>query len=289
MSEESIYNLGAEALNLFARKGDEGGPHIHQGGQENGVKVRRIMQITRDLSQQPFPKLRILDLGCGEGVYAIEAGLRGAEVIALDARTQRMDKGAACAMRHGLKNVRFIREDVRHVTQEVLGSFNVVYLLGLLYHLDAPDLFPVLENIYSLCTGILIIDTLISMTEEIQVSWRGHIYPGRLCREHADDDTDEIRRSRVLKSIDNTFSFRFTRESLLRAICNIGFTSAYECHIPFEPGKAEDRITIVAVKGVPVLLSTYPWVNYKSEADIREAIRQFIQSKAPLENAGGDL
>jgi 2-polyprenyl-3-methyl-5-hydroxy-6-metoxy-1,4-benzoquinol methylase len=289
MSEESIYNLDAEALNLFARTGDEGGPHIHQGGQENGVKVRRIMQITRDLSQQPFPKLRILDLGCGEGVYAIEAGLRGAEVIALDARTQRMDKGAACAMRHGLKNVRFIRKDVRHVTQEVFGSFDVVYLLGLLYHLNAPDLFPVLENIYSLCTGILIIDTLISMSEEIQVSWRGHIYLGRLCREHADEDTDEIKRSRALKSIDNTFSFRFTRKSLLRAICNSGFTSAYECHIPLEPGKAEDRITIVAVKGVPVLLSTYPWVNYKSEADIREAIRQFSQSKATMGNAGSNL
>jgi 2-polyprenyl-3-methyl-5-hydroxy-6-metoxy-1,4-benzoquinol methylase len=289
MSEESIHDLDAEALNLFARKGDEGGLHIHQGGQENGVKVRRIMQITRDLSRQPFPKLRILDLGCGEGVYAIEAGLRGAEVIALDARTQRMDKGAACAMRHGLKNVRFIQEDVRRVKREVFGSFGVVYLLGMLYHLDAADLFPVLENIYSLCTGILIIDTLISLTEEIQISWRGHIYPGRLCREHADDDTDEIRRNRVLKSIDNTFSLRFTRESLLRAIRNIGFTSAYECNIPFEPGKAEDRVTIVAVKGVPVLLSTYPWVNYKSEADIGEAIRQFSQSKAPLGNAGGDL
>jgi SAM-dependent methyltransferase len=288
MSEESIYNLDAEALNLFARKGDEGGPHIHQGGQENGVKVRRIMQITRDLSRQPFPELRILDLGCGEGVYAIEAGLRGAEVIALDARTQRMDKGAACAMRHGLKNVRFIREDVRRVTQELFGSFDVVYLLGLLYHLDASDLFPVLENIYSLCNGLLVIDTLISQTEEIQVSWRGHVYPGRLCREHGDDDTDDIRRSRVLKSIDNTFSFRFTRESLLRAIRNIGFTSAYECHIPLEPGKAEDRITIAAVKGVPVLLSTYPWVNYKSEAEIKEAISRFSQSEAPIGNAGGD-
>jgi SAM-dependent methyltransferase len=286
MSEESIYDLDAEALSLFARKGEEGGPHIHQGGQENGVKVRRIMQITRDLSRRPFPKLRILDLGCGEGVYAIEAGLRGADVIALDARTQRMDKGAACAMRHGLRNVRFVQEDVRRVKREVFGSFDVVYLLGMLYHLDAPDLFPVLENIYSLCSGMLVIDTLVSLTEEIQVSWRGHIYPGRLCREHDDADTDDIRRSRVLKSIDNTFSFRFTRESLLRAICNIGFTSAYECHIPLEPGKAEDRVTIVAVKGVPVLLSTYPWLNYKSEAEIKEAICHFSQPKSPPGNAG---
>jgi len=272
MSEESVRKLDAEALGLFARKGSEGGPDVPQAGQSNGVKVRRIMQITRDLAQRPFPELRILDLGCGEGVYAIEAGLRGAEVLALDARTQRMDQGAACAVRHGLVNVRFVQKDVRHATFEVLGSFDVVYLLGLLYHLDVPDLFPVLENVYGLCTGMLVVDTLISLTPETQVDWRGQTYHGRLCREHDDEDSDEVRRSRVLKSIDNTFSFRFTRESLLRAVCSVGFTSAYECHLPFEPGKADDRITLVAFKGMPVLLSTYPWVNHKSEAEISRAL-----------------
>ena len=117
------------------------------------------------------------------------------------------------------------------------------------------------------------VDTLISLTAESQVEWRGQAYQGQRCREHEDGDTDEIRRSRVLKSIDNTFSFRFTRESLLRALHDVGFTSVYECHVPFEPGKAADRITLVALKGVPVLLSTYPWVNHKSEAEIERALR----------------
>ena len=71
------------------------------------------MQLTRDLAARPFPALRILDLGCGDGVYAIEAGLRGAEVLAVDARRQRMDLGAACAARHGLGTVRFVQDDVR--------------------------------------------------------------------------------------------------------------------------------------------------------------------------------
>lgn len=272
MNEESVRFLDAETLNLFAKKGCEGGPDVPQAGQANGVKVRRIMQITRDFVRQPFSMLRILDLGCGEGVYTIEAGLRRAEVIALDARTQRMDQGAACAARHGLTNVRFIQKDVRQITREVVGSFDVVYLLGLFYHLDAPDVFSVLENIYGLCTGMLIVDTLISLTAEIQVEWQGQIYRGQRWREHGDEDTDEVRRSRILKSIDNTFSFRFTKESLVRALHNAGFTSAYECQLPLEPGKAEDRITLVALKGVPVLLSTYPWVNQKSEDEIERAL-----------------
>jgi 2-polyprenyl-3-methyl-5-hydroxy-6-metoxy-1,4-benzoquinol methylase len=289
MNEESVRILDSKALDLFARKGSEGGPSIPQTGQANGVKVRRIMQITRDLARRPFPELRILDLGCGEGVYAIEAGLRGAEVLALDARTQRMDQGAACAARHGLTNVRFIQKDVRHVTCEALGSFDVVYLLGLLYHLDAPDVFSVLENLYGLCTGMLVVDTLISLAAEIQVEWQGQAYRGRRCREHADKDIDEVRRSRILRSIDNTFSFRFTKESLLNALRNVGFTSTYECHLPFEPGKAEDRITLVALKGVPVLLSTYPWVNHKSEAEIERVLGPSGQAGASIESGKGDF
>jgi len=271
MTEEHVHTLDPEALELFARKGAEGGPDVPQSGPMNGVKVRRIMQITRDLAPRPFAELRILDLGCGEGVYSIEAGLRGAEVVALDARTQRMSQGAACAERHGLGNVRFIQEDVRRVTRKTLGSFDVVYLLGLLYHLDAPDVFSVLKNVRSLCAGLLVVDTLISLTDESRIEWRGKSYLGRRCREHGEEDTDEARRRRVLKSIDNTFSFRFTRGSLLQALHDAGFSSVYECYVPFEPGKAEDRITLAARNGVPVLLSTYPWVNHKSEAEIESA------------------
>jgi len=273
MTEEYVRKLDADALELFARKGMEGGPEVPQAGPMNGVKVRRIMQLTRDLAPKPFAGLRILDLGCGEGVYAIEAGLRGAQVVALDARTARMNYGAACARRQGLGTVQFIQEDVRSVTRAARGSFDVVYFLGLLYHLDAPDVFSVLENIFGLCAGLLVVDTLISLTAEIEVEWQGRIYQGKRCREHDDGDPPEVRLARVLRSVDNTFSFHFTREALLRALHDVGFTSVFECHVPFEPGRAADRITLAALKGAPVMLSTYPWVNRKSEAEIERELQ----------------
>jgi SAM-dependent methyltransferase len=273
MTKEIVHKLDAEALDLFARKGTEGGAGVPQAGLMNGVKVRRIMQVTRDLVRRPFPRLRILDLGCGEGVYAIEAALRGAEVVALDARTARMDQGRACAERLGLKKVRFLQEDVRRVTREAFGSFDVVYFLGLLYHLDTPDVFKVLENIHGLGARLLVIDTLVSLGADIEVGWRGQTYQGRRCREHEDDDPAEVRRTKLLKSIDNPFSFRFTRESLLRALHDVGYTSVFECRVPLEPGKAADRTTLAAVEGKPVRLSTYPWVNDRSEAEIEQTIQ----------------
>jgi 2-polyprenyl-3-methyl-5-hydroxy-6-metoxy-1,4-benzoquinol methylase len=265
---EFVRKLDPEALALFARKGWEAGPGAPQTGPANAAKVRRVMQVTRDLAPRPFGRLRILDLGCGEGVYAIEAALRGAEVVALDVRTQRMDLGAACAARHGLGTVRFIQDDVRRVTRKAYGEFDVVYALGLLYHLDAPDVFSVLENIYQLCTGLLVVDTLVALAAERVVAWQDRGYAGQRCREHGDADSDEVRWGRVLRSIDNTFGFRFTRESLVRVLHDVGFTSVFECSVPFEPDKATERITVVAIKGIPVLLSTYPWINHKSEAEI---------------------
>jgi SAM-dependent methyltransferase len=272
MNEETPRPLDAEALALFARKGREGGPDIPQAGLANGVKVRRIMQLTRDLGPKPFSELRILDLGCGEGVYAIEAGLRGAEVVAVDARSQRMDEGRACAERHGLDKVRFLQQDVRQLTRERLGRFDVVYFLGLLYHLDETELLPALENAYDLCGHLLLIDTLISLDAPDAFEWRGHRYVGQRCREHGDTDPPEVRRGRLLRSIDSTFAFRLSRESLLAALHQVGFTSVCECHVPFEPGKARDRITLAARRGSPVRLSTYPWVNDRTEAQIEREL-----------------
>jgi SAM-dependent methyltransferase len=253
---EPIRQIDSDALALFARKGEEAGLGAPQIGEANAVKVRSIMQITRDLSGRPFEELRILDLGCGDGVYSIEAGLRGAYVLALDARTQHMNLGAAFAERHGLDNVRFSQEDVRQVTRETRGGFEVVYCLRILYHLDTPDVFTVLENVHELCGWMVVVDTFISLEyawpsrrepariwgsgADLEVTHRNRTYQGERCREHGDEDSEDVRRSRVLRSIDNTFSFRFTRASLVRALHDVGFSSVLECHAP--PGRASPRI-----------------------------------------------
>jgi SAM-dependent methyltransferase len=260
--------LDTEALELFARKGLEAGRGAPQVGEANAVKVRRVMQITQDLAGRPFSELRILDLGCGEGVYAIEAGLRGASVLALDARTERMELGAACADRHALDSVTFRQEDVRGVDRDTHGEFDVVLCLGLLYHLDTPDVFRLLERIQELATRLVVIDTLIALRGEIDVSHRGRTYRGERRREHGDDDPADMRRSRVLRSLDNTFAFRFTRGSLVQALHDVGFSSVHEGLAPPEPGKAGDRITLAAVNGERVSIATYPWINGMSEDEI---------------------
>ena len=280
--------LDADALALFERKGQEADPGGPQLGPANAVKVRRVMQLTADLAGRPFEELRILDLGCGDGVYAIEAGLRGAEVLALDARGQHMDLGAAVAGRHGLENVEFRREDVREVTRATHGSFDVVLCLGILYHLDAPDVFALLENMHEICERLVVVDTFISLEHpwptprepgrvwgrgaDLEVTHRDRVYTGERVREHEDEDSEHVRQDRVLRSIDNTFSFRFTRASLVRALHDVGFSSVSECHSPPEPGKPENRITLVALRGEAESIASYPWINEESEEGIERRL-----------------
>jgi SAM-dependent methyltransferase len=260
--------LDAAALALFARKGTEGRSGGTQVGDGNAVKVRRVMQITRDLTRMPMAESHILDLGCGDGVYAIEAGLQGAEVLAIDARTERMTAGIACASRHGLTNVTFQQEDVRNVGLATHGEFDVVYCLGLLYHLDVPDVFRVLENLQQMCTGLLVIDTWVSGTPEIEVTHLGRPYAGVRVREHSDEDPAEMRRRRLLNSIDNALSFHFTRAALFRVVYDVGFSSVFECVGPPEPGKPSNRLTLAACNGQRATVASYPWVNDLSEDEI---------------------
>jgi SAM-dependent methyltransferase len=258
---EPARQLDADALALFARKGFEGGPDVPQAGEANGVKVRRVVQLTADLAPGPFDELRILDLGCGEGVYAIEAGLHGARVLAIDARTERMEAGAAVAERHGMTGVEFRQEDVRALGADSHGTFDVVYCLGVLYHLDVPETFAFLDRVAEVCTGLLVVDTLISPDPVDEATNRGVTYGGLRYREHEDGDPEDVRRAQVLASIDNAWSWRFTRESLVRALRDAGFSSVLEAHAPPEPGKAQDRITLAALRGGRRTISTYPGIR----------------------------
>lgn len=259
MITEQIFPIDKKTLELFAAKGTKNNkPRIDN---PNAFKVRRVIQIIRDLAKKPFEELWILDLACGEGVYAIEAALRGAEVRALDARTERMSEGMEAADRLGLKKLYFEQADVRKIKIEAYSNFDVILFLGILYHLDCNDIFSVLKNIYEMCKQLVIIDTHIALQSVNEVKYDGRIYEGKQYREHGDDDPEELRRSKLLASIDNTLSFWFTKESLFRLLNDVGFTSVCECSVPLEPNKPADRITIIAMKGEPVLISSYQWVN----------------------------
>src|SRR5438874_1963196 len=118
------------------------------------IKLRRIVQCVFDLAGGSVEGLRILDLACLEGLYAIEFARFAKQVLQLD-------------------NLDFAQDDVRNLSVEKYGRFDVVLCLGLLYHLDASDVFPFIERLSEVCGRICIVDTRITLSPTAEYAYHG--------------------------------------------------------------------------------------------------------------------
>lgn len=206
----------------------------------------RINQMVSDFAKKPLSELRILDLASLEGDFSAEFAHRGAEVLGIEGRQVNIDRANA---RFSFPNLRFVQDDVRNLSRDKYGEFDVVLCLGILYHLDSPDCFKLLESIAEVCTGIAIIDTHISLKRSRSVTYNGHQYQGGDYTEYGRTPSPDEVESRTWASIGNLRSFWPTKPSLVNAITDAGFNSVYDCEFPSWNDIPSDRVALVAKKG----------------------------------------
>lgn len=260
--------LREEMQQVIERSGDWTDHNIHIAGDLYTIgadvvstRLRRIVQIVSDVSHAPLANLRILDLACLEGLYAVEFARQGSQAVAIEGREVNLEKVRFVQKALGLDNLSAHHDDVRNLSREKYGEFDVVLCLGILYHLDAPDVFHFVENIGRVTRGFAVFDTYVSTASQELHTHGGKPYWGREIFEHDPNDPLEERLSRRWNSLDNPKSLWLTRRSLYNLLLASGFTTVYECHVPVEIHKPSDRVTLVAIKGRrPELLST-PKVN----------------------------
>jgi hypothetical protein len=87
------------------------------------------------------PEATALDLACNEGWFShrlLEWG--AARVVAVDVRQKNLDRAALMRDHYGIaaEAMELRRLDVFAVAPEDLGTFDVVLLLGLIYHVENP-------------------------------------------------------------------------------------------------------------------------------------------------------
>jgi len=222
------------------------GEHI----QGDEVKLRRVLQIVSDVASKPLESARLLDLACHEGIYAIEFARHGANVLGIEGRQAHIEKAMFVKEALSLTNLEFAQDDVRNLSKDKYGSFDVVLCLGILYHLEAPDVFHFIERIGEVCDDIAVIDTRIAPGPTVSYVYDGTQYWGnRISEGHEVSDSPEQKIKRYWASLDNVTSFHLSRTSLYCMLARVGFSSVYECYVPFEPEKPIDRITLLAIKG----------------------------------------
>jgi SAM-dependent methyltransferase len=237
-----------------------------EGGNE--LRLRRVVQLVSDLSSKPLERLRVVDLACLEGLFAVEFARRGAEVVALEAREPNIEKARFAKAALALDKLELVQDDVRNLSRERYGGFDVVLALGILYHLDAPAVFIFLERLAEVCDWLCVLDTHVTDSATESFEHAGHRYRGS---SYAEPDTsDALAKETLWASVDNPRSVVLTRHSLFNALAHAGFTTAFECKLPpilEEP----DWGTFVAVKGRREPLASAPLLNSQPWADLPDA------------------
>jgi len=254
----------------------------------NPYRLQRLVQIIADLHGS-FDDLRVLDIGSFEGAHSIELALRGCQVIGLEGRETNLAKAKFAQEALGLTNVRFIKDDVRNIPTAGLGDFDLVLCSGILYHLDIPDVFTLLESVASVTRRYAIIDTHISVSPGERVSYKGKDYYGFPYVEYVEKPSREVEEKAFGSSMGNLKSFWLTRPSLYNFLSEIGFTSVHECHIPAIVTMSKDRVTLLAIKGqrqellCSPIAKDYPKPPYgEEEAEISPGQKHYLERKEYL-------
>jgi tRNA (mo5U34)-methyltransferase len=107
----------------------------------------------------------LLDIGCWDGAYSLEATRRGASVTAADHFVWHSSWGdRRCidlVQQHLAPSIQIVDADLPALSAERLGRFDVVLFLGVLYHLRDP--LTALERVADLTTDTLIVETRMTM------------------------------------------------------------------------------------------------------------------------------
>ncbi len=253
------------------------------------LRLKHFVQGVADLAGRPMDQLRILDLACLEGHYAVEFALQGAQAVGIEGRETNTRKARFLKKALGLSNLEFYTDDVRNLSAEKYGRFDVVLCAGLLYHLDFPDNVRLLEQIHEVCDRLAVIETYFSLKDEVSLEHGGHTYSGRYYAEHEEQATADQRNRNLWSSLDNVRSFWLTRSSLYNALEHVGFTTVGEQRTPWFK-QPQDRVTFIALKGERVALRTSPLTEQEGRPDWPERPEPWLhrvnQPPKPLKQFG---
>jgi SAM-dependent methyltransferase len=215
---------------------------IGEGVEGREARVRRTVQTVLDLSASRLKGLRILELGCGEGGRALELGKQGAAVVGIEGSEVLAEKAEFAREAMGLRHVSIVRGDVRHLSAEEYGFFDVVLALGILDRFQAPTAFDVAKRVGSVCKGFALIEAHLAARSRASYVSDGLVFRGAPRRVRDDKEG----------------SFLLTRRSMLSLLARCGFTSIAET---LDPRATEDAPCFAAFKGRRVALQTAPQAN----------------------------
>jgi len=193
LKEEEVSALGKPTAAL-CQLGADGWFHsfeLSDGTLVRGAKTLGVLKAEFDAVFVPLELegQSVLDVGAWNGAFSFEAKRLGAaRVLATDMYSW------AHPVFNGFKKFLYVRKDVRldieyrmldthQITQDMVGNFDIVLLLGVFYHLEDP--ITVIASVAEVATSWLVVETHLDLDDVPNPAMR--YYPGA---ELADDPTN---------------------------------------------------------------------------------------------------
>jgi tRNA (mo5U34)-methyltransferase len=154
MTTSDLAQFGEWFHNLHLPGGVETAPH-HPLGDFPARKWRRIEgNLPADLGGW-----RVLDIGCNAGFYSFALTARGAEVVGVDVDERCLAQARWASGQLGLTRPPSFRKLSVYRLRELDGGFDLVWFMGVAYHLRHPLL--ALDIVRSLSPRYLMFQTMI--------------------------------------------------------------------------------------------------------------------------------
>jgi tRNA (mo5U34)-methyltransferase len=136
--------------------------------------TRREMLATalaRGLGEKPVAAMSAIDIACHQGYFSLQLAQAGfGRVLAIDNRDSHLADTDLVSRAYGYRQIVTARHDVEDVrASEIAETFDVVLMLGLIYHVENP--VRILRLARALCRGMCIIETQVVPNMTGVVDW----------------------------------------------------------------------------------------------------------------------
>lgn len=156
------------------------------------TRIQLMDSVLEPRYQDKWSQITAVDLACHEGYFGCHLAAKGVDVTGLEARQEHVDDANLIAQGLNLSDkFKAQQADVHDVTADQYGQFDIVLMLGLIYHLENP--VGAIRTAYELTKDVCLIETQVAPNLSGQLDWGNYEFVKPMMGSFAIiDETEEL-------------------------------------------------------------------------------------------------
>ena len=139
------------------------------------TRLEMMDSVLNPRFENRWADITAVDLASHEGYFACHLAKKGTKVLGLEARQEHVDDANLISYGMGLSDKFHSRvQDVHEIDCDKEGQFDIVLMLGLIYHLENP--VGAIRKAHALCKDVCLIETQVAPNLSGQLDWGNYTF-----------------------------------------------------------------------------------------------------------------